>query len=302
MSQRYFKIIVVLFTILIYCNLDAQNKHAYNWYFGEYAAINFDTPDLSPQNIFGSQMLQSEGCACISNQQGELLFYTNGQDVWDSTHNIMPNGSGLLGDQSACQSAVVVPHPGDENKYYLFTVDAEIGTNGIRYSIVDMTLNSGKGDVDPQSKNIFLVAPSEEKITAVKGDSNNEYWVLTHTWNSADFYAYNIDETGIDETPVISNTGSIHQGTHGYTHSAMKCSPDGNRLVIIMRQIRSFELFDFNDGVVSNPVTMPELSGLSPYGVEFSPNGDYVYITAFDNGLLIYQYDISSPDSATIAD
>ena len=42
-----------------------------------------------------------EGVASISDYKGNLLFYTDGQKVWNSKHEIMPNGDGLMGDSSA---------------------------------------------------------------------------------------------------------------------------------------------------------------------------------------------------------
>ncbi len=73
--------------------LYAQNKQANNWYFGNNAGITFNTPDGSPQAVFDGQINQYEGCASISDYNGNLLFYTDGVTVWNSMHDTMPNGN-----------------------------------------------------------------------------------------------------------------------------------------------------------------------------------------------------------------
>src|SRR5687767_9652562 len=113
------------------------------WYFGSNAGIDFNSG--SPVAIAGGQVNTIEGSAGICNAAGQLLFYSDGTFVWDRNHNIMPNGSGLLGDGSSTQSAVICADPAGPNLYYIFTADqgGYGGPNqGINYSKVDMTLNA----------------------------------------------------------------------------------------------------------------------------------------------------------------
>ena len=102
-----------------------------------------------------SPLYTSEGTAAMSDAIGKLRFFTNGVEVYDSTKTIMPNGSGLMGDVSTTQSALIVPKPASSNQYYIFTAGAD-GAGDFRYSIVDMTLNLGLGDVIVANKNILL--------------------------------------------------------------------------------------------------------------------------------------------------
>jgi hypothetical protein len=60
------------------------------------------------------------GCSSISDKNGALLFYTNGQTVWNKNHEIMDNGSNLSGDPNNTQSSIIIPKPNDENTYYIF--------------------------------------------------------------------------------------------------------------------------------------------------------------------------------------
>ena len=112
-----------------------------NWYFGLNAGITFNTNP--PSALTNGQLNTFEGCAAISDNAGNLLFYTDGTTVYNKLHAIMTNGSALFGHLSSTQSAIIVPLPGSNTIYYIFTLDAFAGTHGVCYSIVDMTLILG---------------------------------------------------------------------------------------------------------------------------------------------------------------
>jgi hypothetical protein len=107
------KIIVVcmLFTTLIF----SQNE-ASNWFFGENMGLRFNRNSPKPAVQQGS-LNTLEGCASISDANGNLLFYSDGSNAWTRTHQPMPNGTGLLGDESSTQSAIIVPNPTYPNLY-----------------------------------------------------------------------------------------------------------------------------------------------------------------------------------------
>ena len=157
----------------------SQNEAAI-WYFGQFAGLDFNSG--VPVVLTDGQINTFEGCATISDFQGNLLFYTDGVTVWDRTHNMMPNGNGLLGNTSSTQSAIIVPKPNNINQYYIISVDSRgfsaLSANGIRYTTVDLTLNGGLGDVITSEKNIVLVAQAYEKVTAVQHADNNSFWIM----------------------------------------------------------------------------------------------------------------------------
>jgi hypothetical protein len=187
------KVIPILLLFFAF-NIYAQ-KEANFWYFGENAGLDFSTNP--PTDIVGS-LSTDEGSASISNSNGNLQFYTDGSTIFDKTGSIMLNGEELLGDSSSAQSAIIVPKPKNPNIYYVFTVgNQRSGTsgNGVMYSIVNMSLNGGSGEVT--SKNIDLNSSenAREKITSVRGSTCNTFWVITSDRNR--FYAYLIDHNGV---------------------------------------------------------------------------------------------------------
>jgi len=275
--------------------LYGQPQQANIWYFGSNAGLDFSTNPPSP--LLNSNLSTVEGCASICNPQGQLIFYTDGSNVWNANHQIMPNGSGLLGDVSSTQSAIIIPWPSHPHLFYIFTVDNIAGPNGLQYSVVDMSLNQGLGDIS--IKNVPLLSSTTEKITAVKHANGFDVWLIAHPWNSNTFHVYKVTSNGVDTSSVVSQTGSIHQGSSGNNIGYMKAAPTGKKLALAIRYMNQFEVFDFDSqtGIVSNPLTLPTHS--NAYGIAFSPDGNKLYAT-YLGGLV--QYDLSQPtDSAILA-
>ena len=103
------KINLLIFILCLQQLLFAQ-KEGNIWYFGKNAGIDFNSG--VPVALKDGALSTREGCASICNAKGEILFYTDGISVWDRNHKIMPNGTGLNGDPSSTQSAIIVKKPG----------------------------------------------------------------------------------------------------------------------------------------------------------------------------------------------
>jgi len=116
-----FKNYLLILLLFVGGQLFAQREAA-NWVFGGFGGINF----LCPSNgIITTPFDGLEGGACISSSNGELLFITNGDVVWNRDFRIMPNGRGIGGlcefygnYASASQSGLIIPHPGNPNRCY----------------------------------------------------------------------------------------------------------------------------------------------------------------------------------------
>ncbi|NQW37011.1 MAG: hypothetical protein HQ471_08405, partial [Flavobacteriales bacterium] len=299
----------LLLSILSVLNINAQ-KEANHWFFGRSAGLDFTnaTQSISPVIDTNGQLSTIEGCATISDASGLLLFYTDGSNVWDKNNQIMPNGTGLFGSSSSTQSAIIVPKPGDTNIYYIFTVDAqEIQFNhGLNLYTVDLTLNSGLGDVVntagvPTVTNL-LEQPSSEKITAVQSANKTFFWVITLKFNT--FYAFKVTAFGVDiSNPVTSNlTTNFGFDRRGY----LKTSPNGKFLASAnMTSGCYFYDFDNATGIVSNPreLNLPFTVNTSgSYGVAFSALSKKLYISSggFDNTQQtrenLYQFNLDIPN------
>ncbi|MFD2824224.1 T9SS type B sorting domain-containing protein [Lacinutrix iliipiscaria] len=287
---------IILYLLFLSFAVSNAQQQAANWYFGDNAGINFDyiTEAVTPVN--DGQLFTEEGCTSISSSSGNLLFYTNGVNVYNWQHSIMDNGTGLKGNQSSTQSAIIIPKPGSSNIYYIFTVDTEYSGNpdeGFHFSEVDMNLNFGLGAVT--RKNQQLLFNTSEKLSAVLKDCESEsIWVVTFADDNAQlpaagennntFYAYEVTDTGVNPTPVISTFPFTIDERRGY----LKFSPDGTKIAVanIARGLYLFD-FDTDTGTVSNGYQIPidfnfgSSQPQSPYGLEFSPNNQFLYVSTF---------------------
>lgn len=279
----------------------AQNEENI-WYFGAGLGVSFANGE--PEPLYNGNTYSNEGSAVISDANGNLLFYTDGIAIFNRLHQQTPNGYGLLGNESSTQSAIIVPKPGAYTRFYIFTTDAlesENNNAGLNYTEIDMTLDGGKGDVVPGTKNKLLYKPTAEKLTALR--YNNMYWVLSHEAHTNRFCAYKVTSAGVHPTPVISAVGQTYTQAVNVT-GYMKFSPDGKHIGVATEieggiQTSNGELFTFNPetGVVSNPI--PLSMGTSAYGMEFSPDGTRAYFSSDGN---IFQFDMTaSSDSAIVA-
>ena len=273
------KLLLMVALYFYFGNILLSQNEAWHWYFGDKTGINFSSGVAAPVN--NANMTAPEGSATVGFKD-TLLFYTHGESIWDRTHKLMPNGTGLEGSTGASQSSLIIPHPGILGAYFVFTVDADGGANGLKVSVVNMLLNGTLGDV--QVKNTAITAPVAEKITAVKHCNNNGYWVIAHGLNNDFFYAILVGKTGINPTPVVSKVGGVMTDPRGY----LKASPDGKRLALAITGTSTIEMYNFNDatGVVSNPVSY---SGVvtEPYGVEFSPDATKLYFSSLSDSSIL---------------
>ena len=301
------------FFILSIISLTASAQKQGNiWYFGDGAGLDFNsgTPvAITDGQINLGSATHNEGTAVISDSLGALLFYSNGEKVWNGNHQIMPNGDSLMGHASSTQAALIVPQPTNTTSYYVFTTDAFYQSNlknGLRYSIVDMCLDNESGDIIVGSKNTLLLDTVAEKLTACKHSNGIDYWIVTHKYWSNEFYAFLLTANGIEDT-VISNIGSIHMDINNPTSTAaaigqMKISPDGTKIALVFSNTvpTVIELFDFDNstGSISNNISLPSEDG--EYGISFSPDNSKLYISTVWFGT-IYQYDLlasgGNPDS-----
>lgn len=292
---------VVLCCLTAAVPLTAQREW-HRWAFGEGAGITFveNGRVLSvPKQSSRTPVFQSEGTASISDPcSGELLFTSDGYGVYGASGSTLENGSMLLGENSATQAALLLPHPADIDKYVLFTAPdrasgrAKPGTT-CSWNIIDRAAMDGRGAVT--RKNVPLPLATSERLCAVLRPDGVSYWVVMMTADTTVFRVYALDAGGVAATPVVSSF-PFRSHNVGY----MKVSPNGSKLAIAS-PLYGVELFDFDmgTGLVSNRrVLLTDenrnvIGAQVFYGLEWSPDGSKLYVSSRGVAAAVVQFDVA---------
>lgn len=269
-----------------------QIHKAYNWYFGDKAGLDFSSGH--PVAITNGAMSSFEGSASMSDKDGNLLFYSNGGSmpyaggVWNRNHQLMPNGNmtGTGGCNSSLQSSLIVNQPRSNDVYYMFTTDCieNNSQGGLRYSVIDMNLDGGLGDVIV--KDVQLTGPTDESMTAIKHGNGRDWWIVTHKIHTDSFYMYHLTTQGV--VGVVKN--KIGPVTPDYA-GTIKASTNGRKVVYTgLNWTYVFDL-DYMTGELSNPIDL----NTPGYSAAFSPNCEMLYV-ADGIGKSIHQFNLMSDD------
>lgn len=288
-------ILIIIFITISYTTF-AQTKIWNNWYFGNKAGLSFNTEP--PTVLTDGKINTGEGCATISDENANLLFYTDGIWVWDRNHNVMPNGTGLKGNFSTTQGALIVPYPENPNLYYLFSMGTE-GDNNLYYSIIDLTKNNGNGDVDINNKNILLLSNTGEKQTAIAKTDDTGYWLVSCTSDGV-FHSYSITKAGLNTTAVTSSGSNSSFGEMDFSHDGKKLAFTKIVFEVVSSDI-GIQIYNFDNqtGVFSFDKSYEETysSFTAFYGLEFSPDNSKLYTTFYQNNAnSLLQFDMMSND------
>lgn len=294
------RLISIFLFLLTFQGFAQDYKRTFNWYFGSGAGINFNT--THPTALTNSAMYAFEGCATISDSLGSLLFYTNGETVWNRNHQVMFNGTGLLGAGTSIQSSIIIPQPGNDSLYYIFTTEGG-WIFGLQAHLVNVKAEGGLGAV--VLKNVQLVAPVCEALVATKHQNGRDIWVVSKSYPGNLFYAYLVTDKGLVSCPVTTTIGVNYNSSSIGDLTALKFSADGNKLANAIYHFDkpSIELIDFDkaSGRLSNPINIPAtkdpLITNQTYAMEFSSNNRYLYYSNWFNYLCRYDLSLGNGDS-----
>jgi len=299
------KIKLFLLILLFSFNIFSQ-RETDHWYFGDKAGIHFNKGNVDV--IEDSQMTTNNGSSSISDSQGNLLFYTDGQTIWNKNHEIMINGEGLHGELNNTQSSIIIPKPNSNTTFYVFTtrkteLSSPLVYPMIYYSEIEFSTSRPLGWV--KYKNMPLTHSTANKITAVHHSNGKDIWVITYGSNAYEaendiFYAIKVTEDGV-ERPFTTTQLEYVEYANSYD-GEMKISPDGSTIALYNDGLIRFFNFDSTTGLFSKLkyVTIAEFggAGYAAYGLTFSPDSKFLYYSASYSGQSynIMQLEVANPD------
>jgi len=289
---------------------------ANNWNFAPTKGLDFNTgyPVVVPSAD------HTYGGSTISDTLGNLLFYVTGDgNVYNRNHLLMENGDLINSAASEIkQNILIIPAPGSQIRYYIFTVGNEYDPIGLYYHIVDMSKNGGLGSVIVRDVKLDAGTWAQSRLNAVRHSNKTDFWVIARIVFDSRYTAFRVSQTGVDQVPVVSparytNAIEIRNGE-------MKMSPDSRTLVslewhynLIYEQLITISDFDASTGVISERFAIETNVGSDgsdhAEAAEFSPDSKFLYVGFESNedpfGSLIdkiWQYDMTMTDSLTFSE
>ena len=271
--------------------------------FGVYRG-NFLHNILNVTDIGNKAVNLDSNNTSISDSSGNLLFFTNGERVYNKNYSTMDNGAELItnGDGYGCvfsQGSLIIPKPGSNHIYFLFQIEYKstgsgvIGTSLFRNTI-DMSFNNGLGKVIEKRHLLINDTLAIAELNAVKHANGRDWWVVVPRDESDRYHVLYISD---------QDTTQIHESITGQTVldglGQTVFSPDGN--TYIRGTDRSFiepykiDIYDFDRcaGMLSNHRSGAFDSVGFGVGVAVSPNSRYLYVS---HTQFLFQYDLTAPD------
>jgi len=311
------KKILIFFILTLFGSQLLAQKHDYVWQLGDSAdnpqdslwgrtVIDFNHSLSRPRikyNGFPTMGFQLNNSA-ISDKDGNFLFTYNGYKIESHSGFFMKNGYAvgpLMHDNDLLlQGSIILPIPGDTNKYVLLYGSPELDVNlgmavsyDLFYSNIDMNKDGGWGEVIEKNSTLVHDTLGFGGITAVKHANGLDWWILVPRYQDGKFYKILLSSSGLKIDTINQYTSFKN---NGFLH--VYFSPNGNKyaklndISNIDGEVLSIYDFDRCTGQLGNPTTIHEYNE-GAGGIAFSPDSKLLYLMAWDK---VYQYDLEAPD------
>lgn len=295
--------IYFLFFILLLSNIAHSQGRNANWVFGDSAGMHFD--GMNMPTTFKTNCVSKGETATISDTAGNLLFYTFGfaylpqpdSKIYDNDFDVMINGDSIIADKWF-NTDIIIPKPNSDSLYYM--ISSVPAGHLMHYCLISKKNYQASGVVLLKNQ-LMKASEMSDCIQAVNHGNGRDWWVITRLGGvipNDSFFVWLVDPNGING-PYTSKAGiSALDGTHH-----ISINSDGTQFIEISASgiIEEFNFDRCNGTITSNRILHYPVTQNFPYfwGVAYSPDNRYVYLTQFKNVLdstYIFQLDMTLLD------
>ncbi len=155
--------------------------------------------------------------ASISDPEGNLLFFTDGHDIFNKNFEIMKNGeklaySGMVKEfyqlpsgSKAPNRIIILPCPSANDKYYVIYGDIHRDSDDpntprsstLYYSVLDITSNEGLGEVTTKNRQLLKEDLTPFCILPIRHANGRDWWILQKHWDDSRWFVLLLDPSGI---------------------------------------------------------------------------------------------------------
>lgn len=301
------KNIALLLNILVFFSFSATSQELNrNWVFGFQDSlfseqcgtiqVEFDELGVSFKKIETPLAFEST-LAAVSNAGGELLMYTNGCAIADSSHQIVLSGEDINPGslhELVCEKygyivprgAMFLPWPTGVKGEHFALIHLAAEQDGKRgLSLGPLYYSEIKKENDEfivVEKNSLLLEKDLESFVVSRHANGRDWWLIAPEYNSPKYHRYLLSPFGF-EYEGVQDVGVLLPAELCRFSGESKFSPDGNKLVRF-NQTCGLQIFDFDrcSGELNNPF-FERIGASKDYlgaSVCFSPNSRYLYVSS----------------------
>ena len=229
-----------------------------------------------------------EGTTAASDDEGNILFYSNGRQVFNAESEgvvydgLLAGNEGAMKYSSAAQGIITLRHPLDPDNYHVFTVDDALATiYGCNHFVLNKDGSLKNGPTRLGSYNTF------EGIAATKHSNGVDIWVMVMS-TQGEFNAYLVTSNGINLEKSNLAQAKAYSIYGDRLRGSLAFSWDGSKMAITHGASwptaeRGLMLYDFNNstGELSNKMEIaPNNQVLAGYDLIFSPNNNRIFVSS----------------------
>jgi gliding motility-associated-like protein len=306
-------LIIILFLLIGMNSYSQPNKRTNLWFFSDSVGLDFNT-GVPVENTSCSVTGMGWGAvSTLCDTSGNLMFYSNGDSIWNKNHEVMANGNGGPNYKQGTQSAICLPKPGSDSLYYIFTIRWFETENPMFYTTIDINENNGLGMVVDRDT-LLAGWDASDQLMAVYLKNKHDYWILTRKYREHKFAAFLVTSEGVNPQPILSsapNKDDLGDSKSGH----MKVSYDKKYLVTVWRSnigsksgveickfnvetgvVEYLSYFRLRDIIPNNPLYVT-------YNLDFSPCSKYMYLSGHlhaDSICHVFQFDMQYIEDSTL--
>ncbi len=295
MKKYLLLVILLIITFLTKSNAQVSPYSlSPKWMFGYYGGIDFTsgTAVLTNVNPLKSEEMSSAMCDINKN----IVVYSNNYRVVGNDN--IPIATLLTGSTSSTNGPVIIPNPAaPTTQWYLFTGNAEV-------------VNSLGGGTASGGINAYLITKVGSSVTATfvsqlatgsqvreqlyaSADGTGGYWVLSRenvtNGTVGKYNSWHVTAGGIGAKVTSNGTftpswSTPWQGSVKISKCQTRVAYAGNNV-----EVHSWDKTTGQAGALLAQTS----TGVGAYGCEFSPDGNFLYYTAYLGSNNIYQLNIN---------
>ena len=144
------------------------------WPAGDHVFLDFST---NPTGVdFSSNTYIFQYSSSVSDKNGNLLFYTNGEEIFGKNNQLLPNCYSVFPPNKEGLTNLMLKKPGNNSHYYFLRLLSNPEFSQLQCVVLDTLANNLIGDAIgavSYDKGTFAL-----KMDATKHCNNKDFWVV----------------------------------------------------------------------------------------------------------------------------